>query len=487
MSQAALAAKVEAEDDDEWDDAEYALGAVALPLHGQSGGVELAAAGTRAGAEKAKATRAVRAGKGPGKPPAGPRDPPGKVAREAEPPPVGTAKIAAPVDLAAVEALKARRDKAAAKERLAKLPDHGHHVAPQGLNRLPKGFATLSPASELASPAVLPPSGESTVGGSGKLGGPQEQDLSWGGARDTLGCSTPREGSGRGSKAFACAGGPVSGSVLVDIGVLLELAMRAGLSLVDLAVLTRGGLTTTLPTAGTNPREEPARTTAQTRGLSPIAAKVQRVREGPPQSQPLGAGPSKGVPWTTVVADGAETLAPRVARDKPETSAAAEARARSQGADADEAMARDLLKQDQRRVAAAREEQVEATSRDAELAMELIAREAQEHGVEREAALAAQEFQGPGQRDAQEEVVEGKGKAKLGEPSNLRGDLEAGLMWEKKLAAAAWRGASQVAAVTLHANKRRRRDWWQMPSRRPTPWRVLLRGVPWCVRQKEGQ
>jgi hypothetical protein len=57
------AAAMEAEGSDEegeWDDQDYALGAVALPLEGAQ--VQLAAAGTKAGAAKAKATRAAAGG-----------------------------------------------------------------------------------------------------------------------------------------------------------------------------------------------------------------------------------------------------------------------------------------------------------------------------------------------------------------------------------------------------------------------------------------
>jgi hypothetical protein len=93
----------------------------------------MAAAGTKAGAKKAKATRAAK------------RQPlePAVVVGAQRPtaaPGVGTERIASPPNLAALEMLRSRRDKAAAKERAAKLPDHGRHVAPQGLNRLPKGF-----------------------------------------------------------------------------------------------------------------------------------------------------------------------------------------------------------------------------------------------------------------------------------------------------------------------------------------------------------
>jgi hypothetical protein len=47
-----------------------------------------------------------------------------------------------------------------------------------------------------------------------------------------------RENLGQGLETFACDGGPLRGSVWVDLGVLLELARRAELSVQDLALLT---------------------------------------------------------------------------------------------------------------------------------------------------------------------------------------------------------------------------------------------------------
>jgi hypothetical protein len=138
MSQAAAAveAQEEGSEGSEWDDQEYELGAVALPVGQGPTRVPLpamAAAGTKAGAEKAKATRAAKWQ---------PLEPAVVVGaqRPTAAPGVGTERIASPPNLAALELLTSRRDKAAAKERAAKLPDHGRHVAPQGLNRLPKGF-----------------------------------------------------------------------------------------------------------------------------------------------------------------------------------------------------------------------------------------------------------------------------------------------------------------------------------------------------------
>lgn len=85
--------------------------------------------------------------------------------------------------------------------------------------------------------------------------------------------------------------------------------------------------------------------------------------------------------------------------------------------------------------------------------MELVAREAQERGVERAAALAAQEFVAAEELLQAEVPVVGKGKGKVDVARGLREDLERGLAWEKKLGAKAWRGAEQVAAVTLQATK----------------------------------
>jgi hypothetical protein len=130
------------EDEGEWDDQGYALGAIALPLEGAAHGKQVAATGTKAGAEKARVTRAA----GKGKAPDGVRDAGVTVSRPAGR--VGTALIARPVDVAATRTLQGRRDKAAAKERLAKLPDHGRQVAPQGLNKLPAGFPVRTSTSQ---------------------------------------------------------------------------------------------------------------------------------------------------------------------------------------------------------------------------------------------------------------------------------------------------------------------------------------------------
>jgi hypothetical protein len=139
QSQAAAATRVadrESEGEEEWDDEEYELGAVALPCGGE--GQEkpkapaMAAARTKAGAMKARATRAAKKGGASGgaaKQVMGAAGA-GVAQQLAQAPAPGTAKIAGPMSPAELETLRGRRDKAAAKERLAKLPDHGRNVAP---------------------------------------------------------------------------------------------------------------------------------------------------------------------------------------------------------------------------------------------------------------------------------------------------------------------------------------------------------------------
>jgi hypothetical protein len=234
-------------------------------------------------------------------------------------------------------------------------------------------------------------------------------------------------------ESFACDGGPLRDSVWVDLGVLLELAKRAELGVQDLALLTKTRLTTEPLSAGTDLVLGQAQAGMATKGLSPIAA------------QRGAASLSLGGPRPTEVGGSAWT-APVVPPGAPESSSMAMARAEAntsqRGAEATREAAR-LCAQ----------EQALATSRDAELAMELVAREALEKGVDREVVMAAQEI---GKADPAKEVetpVAGKGKAKVGESSDLGADLEAGLDWENKLAKKARRGANQVAAVTLQAHQ----------------------------------
>ncbi|GAQ87150.1 hypothetical protein KFL_003340140 [Klebsormidium nitens] len=411
-------------DETEWDDAEYKLGAVALPCGGPD------SAQVKGGVAKPPLGKGVVFSS--------------KAGEETAAGAVGTARIAPPVDLAAVNALKERRDKAAAKERLAKLPDHGRHVAPQGLNRLPKGFK--------AGAGGTSPQERDSQARPGELGATGSRAVE----RSTppaaiMSPADPAVVLGE-SRAAAGAGGLVSGFLQVEVGVLLELARRAGLGLTEIIQLTGGNLTAALPPAGTQAvaassavQEAPA---AVPRGLSPVAVKALLARE---RTQPR-AGPVVTVPWATVVADRGPGAGFQQGGDVAETSAAGAARsALPPQKETDEELAWQLAQLEEQEAEERQEELVMATSRDAEMAMELVAREAVEKGVEREVAVAAQTFGEDSPTDAPAGVVAGKGKAREGQESGLRGDLERGLEWEKKIGAGSWRGAEQVAAVTLQA------------------------------------
>jgi hypothetical protein len=92
--------------------------------------------------------------------------------------------------------------------------------------------------------------------------------------------STQKGSVGRGLEAFACDGGPLRGSVWVDLRVLLELAKRAELSVQDLALLTKAQLTFEPLSAVTKAVSGQSHAGATAKGLSPIAAKVQSVQRG---------------------------------------------------------------------------------------------------------------------------------------------------------------------------------------------------------------
>jgi hypothetical protein len=224
MTAAAATQAEGSEEDGEWDDQDYALGAVALPMgrEAPSPAVHLAAAGTKAGAEKAKATRAATKG-GAQNGGGGPAAAAAKQARG-----VGTALIAKAEDLAAVNALRSRRDKAAAKERMAKLPDHGRHVVPQGLNMLPAGFPVRTVAGQVSTAAPAPAPVPNLAPGGQKLGG-----------RPRVQHGTPGQG---GATQVGSVGGPIlTGSVQVQVGAFLEIALRAGMDLAAVAALTGNG------------------------------------------------------------------------------------------------------------------------------------------------------------------------------------------------------------------------------------------------------
>jgi hypothetical protein len=240
----------------------------------------MAATGTKAGAEKARATRAAKRGAQEAGTPAQPQ-----VVHEAMAK-AGTAGIAAPMDRGVVEALRTRRDKGAAKERAAKLPDHGRHVAPQGLHRLPAGFrvkvaqlprdrqhvgaepAGNIPRAVMPNPPASHPSVPHSLQAPNHLPG------------KTVPGPFPNQGFGksRSVQGLAAPGAEVlpapvlTGGVHLDVATFLGLAERAGLTLTDVASLAR-----------TQRRgDEPARAEATSarrreRNLSPVALKAQRA------------------------------------------------------------------------------------------------------------------------------------------------------------------------------------------------------------------
>jgi hypothetical protein len=493
---AAVATEAEgSEEDDGWDDQDYALGAVALPL-GQAAPlllVQVAAAGTRAGAEKAKATRAAAKGKTP----AAGKDQGKKVARQTGP---GTASIARPVDPVAIGILKSRRDKAAAKERVARLPDHGRQVAPQGLNRLPAGFPIGTPGGHmpvvLADRVQVPLAPLGPIAGAGTqrrpsvltpLSGPQPQ-------APVGGCS-PQVGRGE-EPALA-------GTVQVQVGVFLKLALRAGM---DLAAVV--ALTGPREHAGCSQQQETATLAALERvapralvqqagammGLSPVARRAQAASgpvaswggtateqvavagvrgtspviplpaeqpdpgvvqggtHGKPhqsQGQVEGRVQPPGMDGSRLGRASSPTYRSAVAHNSaPESSAMGAARGAPR---ANEAGDREVAQEVERKQQAAQESHVTATSRDAELAMLLVAADAREQGVDRDVALRAQGGapSSPPQPVGREGgTVKGKEIAQTTDQN----EAERALSWERQLNAGAWRGAADLAPVTPQPN-----------------------------------
>jgi hypothetical protein len=291
-TQAAVAARVDEEEEDgsEWDDEEYALGAVALPA-GCGGPTSMGAAGTKAGAEKARATRAAKQGAREPGTRAQPQGVQGAVEK------AGTAGIVAPVDHGAAEALRARRDRGAAKERAAKLPDHGRHVAPQGLHRLPVGFTVkAAPRPGERQRRSAKPAGNAppvTAAGHQTSHHPVLQSLQatnhlpgkpGPGPFPNLGLGQSQSVQGLAASGAEAPPPPVlTGGVHLDVATFLGLAERAGMSLTDVVALIRaqpGGTKLTRAVAAPpHPRG---------RNLSPVALKAQRARE-----ESVG-GPARG-------------------------------------------------------------------------------------------------------------------------------------------------------------------------------------------------
>jgi hypothetical protein len=249
MSQAAAAVEVQGEDSDgsEWEDQGHPLGAVALPVaRGPEQGPvpEMAAAGTKAGAEKARATREAKRNAQALRAPTM-----AKASVPAAVPGVGTQRIASPADGAGLEALKSRRDKAAAKERRSKLPDHGRHIAPQGLNRLPKSFLVgASPGQDQqfrlgqqVGGARSQPGPAAILGPAPAPGGKQPDGNPQGTRVVTPGSQGSETGGQSVEAVLSASGGPaLSGGVTLSVLAFLELAEQAGLDLHAVAAMARG-------------------------------------------------------------------------------------------------------------------------------------------------------------------------------------------------------------------------------------------------------
>jgi hypothetical protein len=489
-TQAAAATGVapDAEDGDEgeWDDEEYEMGAVALPVEEvqvQRRGLAMAAAGTKAGAEKARATRAAKQGLDQA---ATQQQAPAPAARSQ----TGTAQIAGPVDLAALHALQSRRDKLAARERLAKLPNHGRNVAPQGLNRLPKGFPVGGGAMEIEQPRTVPRVGaigtaSRRVGAAARLRAGVTQSGTAGQGVGALGLPT-------------CETCPVlTGGVTLSVLSFFELAGRAGLDLAAVTTMARGNQAQAChPVPGVQPIRHPADGAAIARGvgagggepsptvpavrLSPIAVRVQEAREnrGVGQGNAGGEGANSGAGARDGPAGGAGPCSRPMEQERAESSAmdaargAAEAKARSARApaaredteqaessamgaargiiEADERVARALAAQERAKHSAMQGELITSISRDAELAMELVAHDAEANGVSQGEAFRAQSVGqrvvGPQRSGA---PAGDKGKAKVSSSTPTAKEQGAVLVWEKMLSKGAWSGAEELAEVVV--------------------------------------
>jgi hypothetical protein len=457
----------------EWDDQEYEMGAVALPVEAtqpKHPGLAMAAAGTKAGAEKARVTRAAKKGL---QPLAAPRNP----SRTAAGGQTGTAQIAGPVDQAALELLRGRRDKAAARERLVRLPDHGRNVAPQGLNRLPKSFAVGGGSGGGGLPKLVQQPGaagvlrqESMTGAAGAAG---------------------RQG-GSGSEGAHCPGGAwvpgrlpgesgpaLTGGVTLDVLSFLELAGRAGLDLAAVTRMARGAQTASqgtpmvqpirLPAEGASiARPAPAAPIVQgeaaAQGLSPIAVRAQeaRGRQGLVSAGPAGpaceaggkgeASDNSGIGAARTVSGRGPTNAkawgaPKGAQERAESSAMGAAR---ETVGSDEVWDRELVAQ-QHRAAAEIEKQVACISRDAELALQMVAQEAKARGISRAEALREQVVPPTGCGVGQGGIsAADKGKRKeLGSGPTVEEEQRV-LSWERKLSTGAWSGADELAEVVVN-------------------------------------
>ncbi|GAQ83945.1 hypothetical protein KFL_001690230, partial [Klebsormidium nitens] len=229
-SQAAAALSLEDDDAASWDGEEYELGAAALRAEGDEGWrptllwelgavATRAAAGARAGGEATQALRPQPKARKQARASTRPRHVVGPAIGQ----PVGTAALERKAPAEALRHLRARKDKAALKERMAKLPDQGREAEAQ--RGRPSG-AAKSP------------------GGASKTAAPDE-------------ATAPRAEEVRTGEAAV-----LLGQVTIDVGVFLGMAERAGLTLQQVVAMTGGG--TSVPTPRVDPREVMRRVTATT-------------------------------------------------------------------------------------------------------------------------------------------------------------------------------------------------------------------------------
>jgi hypothetical protein len=408
---------------------------------------------------------------------------------------------ASPVNLATLEALRSRRDKAAAKERRLKLPNHGRQVAPHGLNKLPAGFSTRTTGGPIAGASARGDQARSApVPGAARYEPPAPQ----------LPAVSPQRPEQRAIAQVGTAAKPsLTGVVQVELGVLLDIALLAGMDLAAVLALTgsrrdpKAGKReeATLAAVEHCASRELARQVGAMMGLSPIVRRAQsvtapvaphrgaevaekafgavaidRVLEagslghrfggapttGPSRPQHAGlaeilcGGAKVGGQVSLLDAQGQQGEGPpagvnsyreAIAQNRfdPETLAMGAARRGFNGEGAgDAALARQMAQQD----AKEQEELVVATSRDAELAMLMVAEEARARGIDREVALQAQEGSTDRSAGAGDSMKDGaKSKNKIQDGG--QGEMEQALGWERQLSSGSWRGANDFAPVVL--------------------------------------
>ena len=423
-SLAAAALSLDEESGSDWEGDGFEFGAVALPEGGEMGWrnttlYELGAVATRPRAEGAPLAQVGPRTKGPTKRKSKAGNRPRQVVGPAVAQPVGTAALEQKMSLEATQRLRTRRDRAALKERMAKLPDQGREVAAQGLHKLPQGFQVRT--SKPQKSAELLVGHEACADRLPAISGRQP---SVGVERQPF----PAGGSSQGHV--------LGGQVSVNVRAFLELAERAGLSLSQVVAMTRGSSTEMQPLPEeVDPRVVVERA-VQAAGVSQRGAVVQRERRVGVEAEGGGAAASAGqaklagrtqeAPTMEAPASPARSAVLNVSTD-PESSWMPAARARQQKA-------------------AAEESADEAA--DEQLALKLLEEDAAATGMDPAAALKAQATEGKeALPDRGWEKVSKRSKGKQKMPEYLTDE-------ERALGAGAWRpawGETQALAAFAEA------------------------------------